>query len=368
MSDDLVLKFPPQRVTCAIRIRRGGLAALGAWMRTVAGARRVALVTDNRVDGLHGDRARQSLARAGIALETVIVPRGERAKRPRELARLWDAFAAMRLERGDCVVALGGGAVGDLAGFAAATWMRGVAWVAVPSTVVAQVDSSVGGKTGVDLSAGKNLAGAFHHPLAVLVDPDLLQTLPPREYRAGMAEVVKTGFAVDAALFRSLEYHAEALAAREPGALEQAVRAAIRAKALVVRRDEREREGGVRTALNFGHTLGHAIESALGYRGPRHGEAVAIGMRVAARLSQRHAGLGSAARRRLEALLDAWRLPARIPGVRVEQLLAAMSNDKKRRDARVRWVLTPRLGHASVPRLIPAGAVRAALIEAGAQH
>ncbi len=351
-----------------MRIRRGSLASLGVWVRSLAGIRRVALVTDARVDQLHGDAARKALARAGISCDTLIVPRGERAKRPREVARLWDAFASMGLERGDGVVALGGGVVGDLAGFAAATWMRGITWIAVPSTVVAQVDSSVGGKTGVDLVAGKNLAGAFHHPAGVLVDPDLLQTLTPREYRAGMAEVVKTGFAVDAALFRAIERDGEALIARDPAALERAVRGSIRAKAGIVRRDEREREGGVRTALNFGHTLGHAIESALGYSGPRHGEAVAIGMRVAARLSQKHAGLDDAARARLEALLDSWRLPARIPGVPVADLFAAMAHDKKRRDARVRWVLTPRLGHASVPRLIPAGAVRAALIEAGARQ
>ena len=367
-SDDLLLKYPPRRLSSAIRVRRGSLASLGAWIRSLTGIRRVALVTDSRVDELHGDRARKSLARAGVAVEMLVVPRGERAKAPQEIARLWDAFAAIGLERGDGVVALGGGVVGDLAGFAAATWMRGIEWIAVPSTVVAQVDSSVGGKTGVDLLSGKNLAGAFHHPSGVLVDPDLLQTLAPREYRAGMAEVVKTGFAVDAALFRALERDCGALTARAPLALEQAVLGSIRAKAGIVRRDEREREGGVRTALNFGHTLGHAIESALGYRGPRHGEAVAIGMRVAARLSQKHAGLDPRARQRLEVLLDAWHLPAGIPGVPVTDLLAAMAHDKKRRDARVRWVLTPRLGHASVPRLIPAGAVRAALIEAGARQ
>jgi len=337
-------------------------------MRTVTPVRRVMLISDPLVDRLHGDAARRSLARGRVAVETVLVPRGERAKRPQELIRLWNAFAASGLERGDGIVALGGGVVGDLAGFAAATWMRGIVWIAVPSTVVAQVDSSVGGKTGIDLVAGKNLAGAFHHPAGVLVDPELLQTLPVREYRSGMAEVVKTGFAVDAALFRALEHDARALAVRDRPALERAVRGSIRAKARVVRRDEREREGGVRTALNFGHTLGHALEAALGYRGPRHGEAVAIGMRVAARMSQQYAGLDPGARRRLEVLLDDWRLPARIPGVPVERLLEAMAHDKKRRDARVRWVLTPRLGHASVPRLIPARAVRAALIEAGAQQ
>ena len=280
---DLVLRFPRAAQSSRIRIAAGGLDRLGAFTRGVTGAGRVVVVSDVRVAALYAPRALASLRRAGIAAELVAVPRGERSKRVATLDRLWAAFAALGLGRRDAVIALGGGVVGDLAGFAAATWLRGVPWVGVPSTLLAQVDSSVGGKTGIDLGAGKNLAGAFHQPRGVLVDPRLLLTLEARELRSGLAEVIKMGMACDARLFAWAERHAGALSRGEPRALEHAVRTSIRVKAAVVRRDEREREGGVRTALNFGHTLGHAIERARGYRGLRHGEAVAIGMRAAAR-------------------------------------------------------------------------------------
>ncbi len=364
---DLRLGFPPARPLSRVHIARGALARLGAFVRGTTGARRVALVTDARVLALWGAEARRALRRGGVAAEVFRVPRGEAAKRPAELARLWDRFAAAGLSRADGVVALGGGSVGDLAGFAAASWLRGVAWVCVPSTLLAQVDSSVGGKTAVDLPAGKNLVGAFHQPAGVLVDPDLLTTLPARQRRAGLAEVIKKGFAVDAALFAWCERQADGLAAGEPPALAGAVARAIRAKARVVMADEREREGGTRTALNFGHTLGHAIEAATGYRGPLHGEAVAVGMRAAAELSVAVAGLAPESRVRLEAMLDHVGLPVRMPPLPVARLLAAMARDKKRRNGRIRWVLTPRIGDASVPRAVPSSLVRAALLHAGAR-
>jgi 3-dehydroquinate synthase len=279
---------------------------------------------------------------------------------------LWQALGSAGIGRRDAVIALGGGVVGDLAGFAAATWLRGVAWIGVPTTVLAQADSSVGGKTGVDLASGKNLVGAFHAPAGVLVDPALLSTLTPRQRRNGLAEIVKMGFVVDRGLFVWAERHAAALAAGRPAALETAIARAIRAKARVVRRDEREREGGARTALNFGHTLGHAIEAARGYRGLLHGEAIAVGMRVAATLSVEFDGLKDDERRRLERVLDRLGLPARMPPTPIGDLLAAMSSDKKRGRAGVRWVLTPRIGHASVPRSISGQRVRSALLAAGA--
>jgi 3-dehydroquinate synthase len=264
------------------------------------------------------------------------------------------------------LVALGGGVVGDLGGFAAATWLRGVTWVGVPTTLLAQVDSSVGGKTGVDLTAGKNLVGAFHQPVLVVADPDTLATLPARQLRAGLAEVVKMGMAVDAPLFRWTERHAEALRAGDPATLTAAVRAAVAVKARVVRRDQREREGGARAALNLGHTLGHAIETAQDYRGVLHGEAVAVGMRAAANLSVRLAGLPERDRLRLEDVLDRLGLPRRMPPTPAARLHAAMRLDKKRA-GRVRWVLTPRIGHASVPRPIDRRLVQAAMLEVGAR-
>lgn len=364
---DLVLRYSPHAAVSRVRIARGSLARLGAFVRATTGAERVALVTDSRVERLWGAAARRALVRAGLAVDTVVVPAGERSKSARQLARLWAAFAAAGLARSGAVVALGGGVVGDLAGFAAATWLRGVPWVGVPTTLLAQVDSSVGGKTAIDLDAGKNLVGAFHQPAGVLVDPDVLATLPARHVRAGLAEVIKKGFAVDAALFAWCERRADGLAAGAPADLAGAVARAIRAKARVVLADEREREGGVRTALNFGHTLGHAIESAHGYRGLLHGEAVAVGMRAAAELSVACAGLAPEARVRLEAMLDHVGLPVKMPATPFGALLAAMSRDKKRSSAGVRWVLTPHIGDASVPRAVPYPLVRAALLHAGAR-
>jgi 3-dehydroquinate synthase len=364
---DLVLRYPRAAASSRVRIARGSLARLGAFTRATTGARRVAIVTESNVGRLYAAAAARSLRRAGVAADTVLVPAGERAKRPAVLAAVWEALARTGLGRDGAVVALGGGVVGDLAGFAAATWLRGVPWVAVPTSLLAQVDASVGGKTAVDLDAGKNLAGAFHQPSGVLVDPDLLATLPERHRRSGLAEVVKAGFAVDAALWRWLEARLDALDRGEPAALALAVARAIAAKAGVVQADERERPGGRRTALNFGHTLGHALEAALGYRRLLHGEAVAIGMRAAGWLSVRVAGLAPESHVRLEAALDHLGLPVRMPAVSVRVLLKSMQQDKKRALGTVRWVLTPRIGDASVPRAVESRLVRAALARVGAR-
>ncbi len=367
MKKDLLLSWSGSLVRSRVRIAPGALRGLGEFTARTTGAGRVALVTDTRVGALYGAAAMRSLRAAGLSPTLVTVPAGERAKSAAQLARLWDVFAAARIARGDAVVALGGGVVGDLAGFAAASWLRGVAWVCVPTTLLAQVDSSIGGKTAIDLPAGKNLVGAFHQPAGVLVDPDVLATLSARHVRAGLAEVVKKGFAVSAPLFGWVERHLDELAAGEPDALAGAVERAIRVKSAVVRADEREREGGGRTALNFGHTLAHAIEAARGYRGLLHGEAVAIGMRAAAELSAAQAGLPAEARTRLEVALDHLRLPVTMPATPLRALFAAMSNDKKSAHGEVRWVLTPQIGVASVPRAVDHSLVRAALLHAGAR-
>ncbi len=367
MAADLRIIYPALRACSRLHLAPGALEALGPLTLRATGAARVVVVSDARVAELHGGRALRSLRRAGLAADLVLVPRGERAKRPDVVLRLWGLLSTLGLSRRDAIVALGGGAVGDLTGFAAATWLRGVAWVCVPTTLLAQVDSSVGGKTGIDLGAGKNLVGAFHQPVLVVTDPDVLATLPPRQRRAGLAELVKMGMAVDARLFRRLERYAGPLAAGDAAALASAVRAGVAAKARVVRRDEREREGGVRTALNFGHTLGHAIEAARGFRGILHGEAVAIGMRAAARLSEQRDGLASSHRARLDALLDSLRLPRAMPPTAVGRLHQAMRLDKKRAGV-VRWVLTPRIGHASVPRPIERRLVEAVMLEVGARR
>ena len=367
VSRDLSLEFTAAPARSRVRIARGSLRRLGAFARGTLTARHVVLLTDPHVRRLYGGSAKRSLQRAGFAVDVVEVPAGEHAKRVHVLEGVWEAFAMAGLGRDGAVVALGGGVVGDLSGFAAATWLRGVPWLAVPTTVLAQVDASVGGKTAVDLDAGKNLVGSFHQPAGVLADPDTLATLSPRQRRNGLAEVVKTGFAVDASLWRWLESRLDALDAGEPVALAGAVALSVAAKARVVRSDEREREGGKRTALNFGHTLGHAIEAALGYERLLHGEAVAIGMRAAAWLSVQVAGLAPESHVRLEAALDHLRLPVHMPPLPLSRLLDAMRQDKKRAKGLGRWVLTSRIGDASVPRAVESRLVRAALARVGAR-
>jgi 3-dehydroquinate synthase len=357
------IRFPT--ASTRVWIARGALARLGRETRRVTGARRVVLVTDTHVGPLHAAAARRALTRAGIETHLVTVPAGERSKRVERLAGLWRDFATAGLTRSGAVVALGGGVVGDLAGFAAASWLRGVPWVGVPTSLLAMVDSAVGGKTGIDLVSGKNLAGAFHQPSLVIVDPALLATLPVRHRRAGLAEVVKMGFACDAALFRFCERNAAGLAAGHPATLTTAITRALRVKTRVVMQDERDH--GPRSALNFGHTLAHAYETAREYRGVLHGEAVAVGMCAAARLSVRVAGLDPKACHRLERLLETIGLPRSLTRVRAVTLERAMRHDKKRDTRVTRWVLTPRMGHASVPRPITTRLVRATLLDVGAR-
>jgi len=282
----------------------------------------------------------------------LVLPAGEQEKTLARLGDVMSALAALGASRDATVVALGGGVVGDLAGFAAACWMRGVRFVQLPTTLLAMVDSSVGGKTAVDLPQGKNLVGAFHQPAAVLADVATLDTLPPRELRAGLAEVVKYGAIGDPAFFGWLEQNAQALLARDADALAHAIATSCAHKAGIVVRDETEQ--GERMLLNFGHTFGHAIETEQGYGGLLHGEAVAVGMVLAARLS---ADLGRAPwsdTARLAALLGRLELPVELPpGLSGEALLARMRLDKKAVSGAVRLILWTGLGHADVAEGVP---------------
>ncbi|HJT99238.1 MAG TPA: 3-dehydroquinate synthase, partial [Rhodanobacteraceae bacterium] len=269
------------------------------------------------------------------------------------------ALATLGASRDAAVIALGGGVVGDPAGFAAATWMRGIDFVQMPTTLLAMVDSSVGGKTGVDIDAGKNLVGAFHQPRAVIADTATLATLPPREYAAGLAEVVKYGAIGDASFFAWLETHADALNAYDAASLTEAIAFSCAYKAGVVARDERE--SGERALLNFGHTFGHALEAECGYGKLLHGEAVAIGMTVAASLSER---LGRAPRgdaERLERLLTRFGLPTALPPIDPDALLARMRLDKKNLGGRLRLVLWRGIGRAEIAGDIDEYAIRDAL-------
>lgn len=330
-----------------IRIAPGCRPQIGALIAERLGARPALVIADATVAGLYAEELLASLAVAGISARLATFPAGEPSKHIDTCQQLWQACADAGLDRGGMVIAFGGGVSGDIAGFIAATWMRGLPLVQIPTSLLAMVDSAVGGKTGVNLAAGKNLVGAFHAPSAVVVDVDTLATLDDREYRAGLAEVVKYGAIRDAAFFAWLEQEADALAARLPDALLEAVQRSVSNKAEVVAADERE--AGERALLNFGHTFGHALETATDYRRYRHGEAVAIGMSLAARLSELLSLTIPGVAARLDALLQRLGLETQLaPGQDREQLLSLMRLDKKNQAEQIRLVLLEGIGRAVV--------------------
>ncbi len=328
------------------RIRVGGglLARTGAWCRA-AGLKGTALVvTDRHVAPLYATPVEASLKAAGFRTVRAVVPPGEASKCEARLFELYDRALDARMDRSSFVVAVGGGVVGDLAGYLAASYLRGIPFVQIPTTLLAMVDSSVGGKTGIDLPRGKNLVGAFHQPSLVVADTDTLSTLSRREYAAGLAEVVKYGVIRDAPLFRLLETRAAGVLAVDRALVDGIVARCCRIKAGVVGADERE--GGVRAILNFGHTFGHALENAAGYAGLLHGEAVAAGMVCAAWLSTRLCGFPERDAARLARLLAAFGLPASARGMRASwpALARAMALDKKASGGAPRFVLADRIG------------------------
>jgi len=337
----------------------GALSELGERVRALGGVGPVLLVTNPTVRALYGAASEASLRSAGIDAVIAEIPDGERYKTMVTLETILDAALSRGADRSSVVIALGGGVVGDLAGFAAACLYRGVRLYMVPTTLLAQVDSSVGGKTGINRPQGKNLVGAFHQPSGVLADTSVLATLPAREYRAGLAEVVKYGVILDGDLFELLERSAERLNAREPALLGEVVERCVRLKAFVVERDEREQ--GLRRLLNFGHTVGHAVEKATGYSRLLHGEAVAIGMVAAARLSENLGACGPDVGARIAALLSAFGLATAIPAdVDPAAVIAAVAYDKKAHGGKVVFVLAEAIGRC-VQREIDRGSIRGAL-------
>jgi len=319
------------------------LDGLPSFIEVPPGAAQGVLVTSERIHALYGQRVRDGLAALGLRVGTVFVPDGEAAKSLPTLESCWREFARLDVGREDVVVALGGGVVGDLAGFAAATWARGVPFLQLPTTLLAQVDSAIGGKTGVNLAEGKNLVGAFHQPQAVVADTSSLRTLPARERRSGLAEVVKYGFIADPPVLDLLEGHPGDAVAGEPSLTTELVRRSVAVKAAVVGEDERE--SGRRALLNYGHTVGHAIETLGRYEQYTHGEAVAIGMVFAARLGERlgisEAGLAD----RTVRILTALGLPTGVRELDREAVWEVMRRDKKARNG-VRFVLCERPGVA----------------------
>jgi 3-dehydroquinate synthase len=320
---------------------------------------KVAIVTNTTVAALYLQQLSDALQARGVEVISIVLEDGERYKDWATLNRIYDALLERRCDRKTTLIALGGGVIGDLAGFAAATYMRGIPFIQVPTTLLAQVDSSIGGKTGINHPLGKNMIGAFYQPRLVLADTAVLASLPPRELSAGLAEVIKHGFVRDEGFVAWLEQNVEKLRACDPLALAHAIRRCCEIKATVVAEDERE--SGVRALLNFGHTFGHAIESGLGYGKWLHGEAVAAGMVMAADLSRRMGFIAQADVDRIVVLLKRAGLPTAQPGIAPARLLELMAVDKKTEGGKLRFVLLDRIGVASIRDQPPTGLLQQAL-------
>jgi 3-dehydroquinate synthase len=334
-----------------------GLIDRAALLGPHVAGRNAALVTNGTVAPIYADRMERALRAAGATtVQRIVLPDGEAYKTWESLERIFSALLEARADRRTVVVALGGGVVGDIAGFAAATYQRGIAHVQVPTTLLAQVDSSVGGKTAINHPLGKNMIGAFHQPSAVIADTSALETLPPRELAAGLAEVVKYGAIHDATFLDWIEQNAERLMRRDAETLAHAIERSCAIKAQIVAADERE--GGARALRNFGHTFGHAIESAAGYGTWLHGEAVAAGMVLAARMSARLGRITNAEADRLAKLLARLGLPVAPPAFPVERWFEFMGRDKKNESGRITLILLDALGRASVVRDAPEPALR----------
>src|SRR5881296_4329746 len=325
-----------------IIVESGALDTVGARLAELRVGSRTALVSDAAILRLYGKAVGRSLESAGFTVTTVEVPAGEAAKTLAVAERCWDALLAAGLDRTSTVLALGGGAVGDVAGFVAATYMRGINFVQAPTTLLAQVDASIGGKTAIDHPRAKNLIGAFHQPRFVLVDPAVLTTLPEPEFRSGLAEVIKHGIVLDADYFADLEECLPALLCRDLPTLERVVAGSCRIKASVVERDEHEAE--LRHVLNYGHTIGHALEAVTGYGRWAHGEAVALGIVAEARLAERLGIATASTTERQVRLLGAVGLPVSGLGAAPSAVVEALARDKKARDGRVPFVFAPEIG------------------------
>ena len=347
-----------------IAITPGGLTQLGSHLSQLNLGKKVLLVSNPDIYDYYGEQASNSLHEAGFVVFHHLIPAGERHKTLESIGKIYDVALENHLERSSTLVALGGGVVGDMTGFAAATWLRGVNFVQVPTSLLAMVDASIGGKTGVNHPQGKNLIGAFYQPRLVLIDPQVLKTLPEKEFRAGMAEVIKYGIIWDAELFKQLEQSDRLDRLNTvPEELLQAILAhSCQAKADVVSKDEKE--AGLRAILNYGHTVGHAVESLTGYSTVIHGEAVAIGMVVAGDIAAQM-GLWSAddAQRQNDLIRKAG-LPTRIPtGVDIEAIIETLQTDKKVKAGKVRFVLPTQIGAATVTDQVTNDLIRQVLQE-----
>lgn len=336
-----------------------GLLASGDLLQRCIPGKRAAIVTNTTIAPLYLERLQQTLRSMGVASVPVILPDGEAYKTSETLNKIYDALLTHRCERSTPLIALGGGVIGDMTGYAAASYLRGVPFIQIPTTLLSQVDSSVGGKTGINHPLGKNMIGAFYQPRLVLADIATLDTLPDRELSAGLAEVIKYGLIRDLPFLEWLEQNMERLLVRDPAALQYAVKRSCQNKAEVVAADERE--SGERALLNLGHTFGHAIESGMGYGNWLHGEAVAAGTVMAADLSQRLGWIDGLAMRRIRTLFERVSLPVVAPDLGIEKYLEYMGLDKKVEGGKMRFVLLKRLGHAVVEGNVPPELLRQTL-------
>lgn len=340
-------------------IEWGSLSQLPAALQAMGTPGRVFVITDSSVGALYAPMMRNILTEAGLEPHLFTIPAGESSKSLACFQSIIDWLVEQRAERSEPLIALGGGVVGDLAGFVAACYQRGVPLVQIPTTLLAQVDSAIGGKTGINHPLGKNLIGAFYQPKLIFVDPAVLLTLPQRVYREGWAEIAKYGVILDADLFAMLEEHLPDIERRASDLLTQVVARCIRLKMDVVQGDERD--GGLRNILNYGHTFGHALEATTEYGTWLHGEAVSLGMEVAGRIAVAQGFFSEADLQRQRWLLQAVGLPTECAGVDGEAILSAMQHDKKVRAGRTRWILPTRIGHAQMYGDIPLESVRAAI-------
>ena len=348
----------------AVVVERGVLTTVGARLRALGVGSKTALVTAPSILRLYGKPVTESLENAGFTVTVVEVPDGESAKTLAVAEACWNALLAAGLDRTSTVLALGGGAVGDLAGFVAATYMRGLNFVQAPTTVLAQVDASIGGKTAIDHPTAKNLIGAFYQPRLVLIDTSTAATLPERDFRSGLAEIVKHGIVLDAEYFADLERSVAEIGTRDGATLERIIGGSCRLKAAVIERDPEEKSE-LRLALNYGHTIGHALEASTAFGRFTHGEAVSLGIVAEARLAARLGITGADTVDRQVRLLEAVGLPVRARDVDVEAVLGAIRRDKKARDGRVPFVLAPSIGTYRVVYDVDIGHVRAVLTELG---
>lgn len=343
-----------------IEIGTGNLERVGPWAASLVAGRHAVVITDGNVEEPHATGVAASMAAADFQVDMVVVEPGEPTKSVDTADVLWQKLLELKANRQTLVVATGGGVVGDLAGFIAATYARGVNFLQVPTSLLAQVDSSVGGKVGVNLIGAKNMVGAFWQPAAVLIDTRVLRTLPEREYRAGLGEVVKYGVILDADFLVYLEDRVEQLNGRDDDVLKHVIARCCRLKADVVEADERE-TSGLRAVLNYGHTFAHAIEAVSGYDEFLHGEAVAIGMLCASRLAEGLGRCSAEVTRRQHELLTALGLPVAVPDLDHDELISAMHHDKKVESGRLRFVLPTSVGHVEIVPDVDPAAVRAAL-------